>query len=74
MDQKNEEAMKEVDFKLKGMDKDNDTHLKVLEEFEKIKESEFEDLAKNPEIIRKVRDLKSNIDTSDVKLKEIEEV
>ena len=28
--------MKEVEFKLKGMDKDKDSHLKVLDEFELI--------------------------------------
>lgn len=72
-DQRIDDMMKEVDFKLKGLDKDSDTHLKVLEDFEKLSGGDFEDLSKNPAIIKNVRKLKTNVDISDAKLKEIEE-
>lgn len=36
--------MKEVDQKLKGIDKENEIHLKALEDFETLTSAEFEDL------------------------------
>lgn len=66
--------MKEVDFKLKGLDKDSEQHLKALDEFEKLPAGDFEDLVKNPLIIKNVRKLKINVEISDTKLREIEEV
>lgn len=72
-DQKIEVMIKEVDFKLKGLDKDSELHHKALEDFEKLPAGDFEDLSKNPFIIKNVRKLKTNVEISDTKLKEIEE-
>lgn len=65
--------IKEVDFKLKGLDKDSESLLKSLDEFEKLPVGDFEDLTKNPTIIKNIRKLKANVEIQDTKLKEIEE-
>lgn len=66
--------MKEVEFKLKGIEKDNDVFLKALEEFESMNSAVFEDLDSTPDTIMKIRKLKLNMSTCDTKLKDIEDV
>ena len=72
-DKKIEDMIKEVDFKLKGLDKDSESLLKSLDEFEKLPVGDFEDLTKNPTIIKNIRKLKANVEIQDTKLKDIEE-